>query len=283
VSSLFEYLVLGLSLGAIYGLMAVPLSLVFSTTGTMDLAIGGYAVFGGLTGATLGGVVGALGGLAIGALAGGLMGGVFLALRSRLDGDHMAPVLASVGLLFSLVALSQANFGVDPYFVPLFESVWEVGPLRIRPISVLTLAVVLVIGAVLVVGLRWTQLGRWMRACASSPRDAQLMGIPVRRVQLAAFVLSGLLGALGGLLLVSSRGLAFDAGLPLALLGLGALIIFGMRGPVTAIVGGLVLGVVESLGAGYLPGNVVPIVPLLFILVVLATGRFDVHVGVQRP
>lgn len=274
---------IGLSLGAIYGLMATPLSLVFSTTGTMDLAIGGYAVIGGLTGANLGGITGTLVGLGIGALAGGLMGGVFLVLRRRMSGDHMAPVLASVGLLFSLVAISQATFGVDPYFVPLFEGVWELGPLRVRPVSVITLGVVLVIGTVLVICLRRTQLGRWMRACASSPRDAELMGIPVRRVQLAAFVLSGLLGALGGVLLVSSRGLAFDAGLQLALLGLGALIIFGMRGPATAIVGGMVLGVVESLGAGYLPATIVPIVPLLFILVVLGSGRFDVHIGAQRP
>ncbi|MGK5114650.1 MULTISPECIES: branched-chain amino acid ABC transporter permease [unclassified Geodermatophilus] len=283
MTTLVEYLVIGLSLGAIYGLMAVPLSLVFSTTGTMDLAIGGYAVAGGLTGATVGGLGGALAGLALGAAAGGLMGVVFLVLRSRPSGDHMGPVLASVGLLFALVALSQAAFGLDPVFVPFLEGVWEIGPLRIRPVSVLILAVVLLVGGLLVLGLRRTPLGRWMRACASSPRDAELMGIPVRLVQLSAFVLSGLLGALGGLLLVASRGLAYDAGLPLALLGLGALIIFGMRGPVTAIVGGLVLGVVESLGAGYLPATVVPIVPLLFIVAVLASGRFDVRVGVQRP
>jgi branched-chain amino acid transport system permease protein len=283
VSSVLEYLVLGLSLGAIYGLMAVPLSLVFSTTGTMDLAIGGYAVLGGLTGAHIGGVGGALAGVALGGVSGGLMGAVFMALSRRSGSDRLAPVLASVGLLFSLVAVAQLGFGVDPSFVPFLEGVWEVGPLRVRPVSVLTLAVVLIIGVVLVLALHRTRIGRWMRACASSPRDAQLMGIPVRLVQFGAFVLSGVLGSLGGLLLVSSRGLAYDSGLPLALAGLGALIVFGMRGPVTAIIGGLVLGTVESLGAGYLPASYVPVVPLLFILVILAIGRFDVPIGVQRP
>jgi branched-subunit amino acid ABC-type transport system permease component len=283
MSTFIEFLIIGLSLGAIYGLIAVPVSLVWSTTRTLDVAAGGYAVIGGLAGAAFTQPLGLAVALAVGIFFGAVMGLVYMALQRRPTSDHLSAMLLSIGLLFAIGSLAQMFFGVDPVYEPFTEEVWNVGGLRVRVTSIVNLVVVLVSAGLLMAGLYGTRFGRWTRACASSPKNAALMGIPVKRVQFASFALSGALGALGGVLLVGSRGLSFDFGLPLALLGIGALMVLGMRGPGTAVAGGIVLGIVESMGNGYLPEGIAPIIPLLFILLVLASGRFDIRIGVARP
>jgi branched-chain amino acid transport system permease protein len=283
VRSLLEFLLVGVALGAVYGLIAIPLSLVWSTTRTLDLAAGGYAVLGGLTGAVVGGPLGAVLAIGLGVLFGSVMGIIYLALQRRPGGNPLSAMLASVGLLFALVSITQWRLGADPHFSPWLEGVWSIGGIRIRVTSLLNLAIVLVMTAIVMLVLYRTRAGRWIRACATSPRNARLVGVPVTSVQFSAFALSGAVSALAGLLLVSSRGLSFDLGMPLALLGLGALIIFGMRGTAAGVAGGMVLGVVESLSAGYLPSEVAPIIPLAFILAVLASGAFDVRIGEARP
>lgn len=281
--SLLEFLMVGIALGAVYGLIAIPLSLVWSTTRTLDLAAGGYAVLGGLTGAVIGGPLGALLAVGLGVLFGSVMGLIFLALQRRPGGNPLSAMLASVGLLFALVSITQWWLGADPQFSPWIDGVWTIAGIRIRAMSVLNFGIVILLTGLVMLVLYRTRAGRWIRACATSPRNARLVGVPVSKVQFGAFALSGALSAFAGLLLVSSRGLSFDLGLPLALLGLGALIIFGMRGTAAGVAGGMVLGVVESLSAGYLPSEVAPIIPLAFILVVLASGAFDVRLGEARP
>jgi branched-chain amino acid transport system permease protein len=283
MTTIIEFLSIGLALGAVYGLLAIPLSLVWSVTHTVDLAVGGYAVFAGMLAAAIGGPVGVLAALAVGALLGGLMGTFYLLIEARSPGNRLPSLLISVGLLFTLTGLTQILVGIDPQFVSWLPGVVEVAGLRIRWISLVNLAVLAVLAVAAWVILRHTPAGRWIRASADSPRSSALVGIPVRRVQLGGFVVGGVLAALAGVLLLVSRGLSFDMGLSLSLLGLGAVIIFGMRGIVAAVAGSLVLGVVESFAAAYLPSQIAPVVPIAVVLVVLASGVFDVRIGEARP
>jgi branched-subunit amino acid ABC-type transport system permease component len=77
------------------------------------------------------------------------------------------------------------------------------------------------------------------------------------------------------MLLISSSGVSYDAALNLSLLGFGAFVILGIRGPVRAVLGGLTIGIIEVFSTAYAPAAVATAIPLLVILVVLATGRFD--------
>ena len=283
IATFVEFVILGIAIGAVYGLMAIPLSLVWNTTRTMDFAVGGYAVIGGVTAARMGSNLGPVVGVLLGGAFASIVGAAYLFLQSRGSAHTLAPVLASVGLLFALVSFTQWRFGLDPAYVNAFPGVVEVAGLRIARSSVVNVAVAGVLTLAVVWSFRKTRLGRWMRACAVSAEDAPLVGIPVRKIQFATFVMVGVLSALAGLLLVASRGLIYDAGFPLALLGIGALIVYGMRGPVTALAGGMTLGIVESLGTAYLPIVLAPIAALLFLLLVLGIGKFDVEIGVSRP
>lgn len=283
ISSFIEFLVAGLAIGSAYALMAMPMSLTWTTTRTLDFAVGGYAVLGGMAAAAVGSVWGIPVGLALGAACGAILGLTYVILGRRRNTNLMAPALASVGLLFALVSVAQWQYGVDPVFARVFPGVLELGPARIRWVSLVAIGVVLVVAAVLKWTLLNTPLGVSVRACADSSHDAPLVGIAVQRIQFLTFVASGTLGAGAGLLVVATRGLSFDSALSLSLLGLGALIVFGMRGPLTALAGAMTLGVVDSFGSAYLPNTVAPIAPLLFILAILAVGRFDNEVGVARP
>lgn len=271
---LIEFLVQGLGIGVLYGLIALPLSLIFVTTDSIDIAVGGYAVAAGMIATSLGGVVGGLVGLAVAVVLGTVMGLIYQALRRRGTREHITPTLASLGLVTAIASFVLFTFGPNPSFRSLFGQSWQVGEVRISPQSVVNMVVV---GALLVVSLLViyrTSVGRTMRACAVNAKDATLVGIPVGRIQVGVFAVAGLLSGIAGLLAVTTRGLSFDYSLPLGLLGFGALIIFGMRGPSTAVAGGLVLGMVEGLSAGYLPGEYSLIVPQAFILIVLASGAF---------
>lgn len=269
-----EFLVQGLGIGVLYGLIALPLSLVYATTDSVDLAVGGYAVIAGMIAVSLGGVAGGMVGVAAALALGTGMGLIYQGLRRRGTGEHITPTLASLGLVTAVASFVLFMFGPNPRFRSMFDNNWQVGGVRISPQSVVNLVVVgAVLGASLLVIYR-TPIGRTMRACAVNAKDATLVGIPVGRVQVGVFAVAGLLSGIAGLLAVTTRGVSFDYSLPLGLLGFGALIIFGMRGPSTAVTGGLVLGIVEGLSAGYLPSAYSLIAPQAFILLVLASGAF---------
>ena len=119
--------------------------------------------------------------------------------------------------------------------------------------------------------------GRGMRAVAEDPEAAMLVGVPVRRVRLGAFVLAGALAGLAGLLYAPGHSLALDAGVILGLKGAAAALIGGLGSVRGALVGGLVLGVVEQaavtspvLGAGF--ADVLPLGVLVVLLAVRPEG-----------
>jgi hypothetical protein len=100
---MIEFLMQGVALGALYALIAIPLSLVWMTAHSLDLAVGGYAVFGGLAYAAAGGGgIGLLVALVAGAACGAFSASLFLGLRRLGVADPMAPGLVSVGVLFAL-------------------------------------------------------------------------------------------------------------------------------------------------------------------------------------
>ena len=275
MQQLFEFTVHGLLLGAVYGLIALPFSVVWATTGTLDAALGGYAVVAGLTAASVGFPAGIVVAMLIGTAFGAVMGLVFLGLQARGLEDPITVVLASLGFLFAVDSFVLWRFGVDPVYVETFDYTWTFLGVRIPPEGLLTLAVGLTILVILVAILRYTPLGRSMRACAIDAGAARLVGIPVRAIQFGSFALGGLLAGTAGVLTVGTSGLSFEQSVPLTLGAFGALIIFGMRGPGTAFLGGLVLGTIEAISAGYISGGLASLVPLAFILIVLGSGRLD--------
>ena len=114
---------------------------------------------------------------------------------------------------------------------------------------------------------------RDVRASANNERAALLAGIPVRALRFSAFMLAGLLAGIAGVLVLYTSGMDFASGMHLTLAGFGAAIVFGLHGPLRGFFGGLAIGVVETISAGYANGGLASLVPLLFIFLVLTLGR----------
>ncbi|MFM7122624.1 MAG: branched-chain amino acid ABC transporter permease, partial [Fluviibacter sp.] len=123
----------------------------------------------------------------------------------------------------------------------------------ITPTQILILAVTAIALALLMWLVNGTQLGRAMRATAENPGIAELMGIPVNRIITLTFIIGAALAALAGLMVGANYSVAhYYMGFMLGLKAFTAAVLGGIGNITGAMLGGLVLGLIESLGAGYI-------------------------------
>jgi branched-chain amino acid transport system permease protein len=268
---MIEYIIRGLLNGAVYGILALPMSLLFATAGTVDFAIGAYALIAAATATSVPGPLGLLAGASCALAASAVMATIF-ALLKRSGEEAIRIALASFGLSVAIASIVLLIWGTQPFVRSTFGAMLEVGGLRINPQGLINVAI-----SVGLVGLTYhfllnTSLGRMMRAAAANPAGAELAAIPVLGVQCGTILIGGLLGGLAGLLILYSAGLDFTASLSLTFIGFAAAIIFGIRSPVRSLLGGLAMGVVEALSAGYTSGMMTSMIPSLFVLAALMTG-----------
>ncbi len=273
---MIEYLVRGLLNGAVYALLALPMSLLFATAATVDFAIGAYALIAAAVATSVAGPLGLVAAMLSALVCSVVMAGIFAWLkRSGEEGIRVA--LASFGLSVAIASVVLIVWGTRPFVRPTFTTFFEIGGLRINPQGLINVAISVSLVILLYYLLRRTNLGRMMRAAASNPSGAELSGIPVLGVQCATILAGGLLGGTAGLLILHSSGMDFTASLSLTFIGFAAAIIFGIRSPVRSLLGGLAMGVIEALSAGYTTGMVTSMVPSLFMLIILMTGQLGAN------
>jgi branched-chain amino acid transport system permease protein len=269
---MIEYVIRGLLNGAVYGILALPMSLLFATAGTVDFAIGAYALIAAAVATSVAGPLGLAAGL-LSALAASAVMAIIFVLLKRNDEEPIRVALASFGLAVAIASIVLLVWGTRPFVRPTFTTMLEVGGLRINPQGLINVAISLGLVGLIYYLLRYTNLGRMMRAAAANPLGAELAAIPVLGVQCLTILAGGLLGGLAGLLILHSAGLDFTASLSLTFIGFAAAIIFGIQSPVRSLLGGLAMGVVEALSAGFTSGMVTSMIPPAFMLIVLMTGQ----------
>lgn len=284
MEQLVEYAIRGVFIGAVYGLIAIPMAFLYITTDAVDLAVGSYAVLAGVIAKVVGGVVGV--GLGIGAAiaAAGLAAFAYFLLARRESPEPITIVLITFGIATGLGSLVLLVWGKHPFVATTFGTFWTVGEIRISPQGAVNLGVALGLLALLFMLLYRSSLGRSMRASAVNPSGASLAGIPVLRIQVGTFLAGGLLAGIAGVLVLYTSGLDYTTGLSLALLGLSAAVLFGLHNPLRAFAGGIAIGVIQALSVGYLSAGTAGIIPLAFIVILLATGRMGrISLSEARP
>lgn len=269
---MIEYVVRGLLNGAVYALLALPMSLLFATAATVDFAIGAYALLAAAVATSIAGPLGLVAGM-LAALGASLVMAAIFAWLKRSEEESIRIALASFGLSVAIASIVLMVWGTQPFVRPTFTTFLQIGGLRINPQGLINVAISVLLMALLYYLLRWTSLGRMMRAAAANPGGAELSGIPVLGVQGTTILAGGLLGGIAGLLILHSSGMDFTASLSLTFIGFAAAIIFGIQSPVRSLLGGLAMGVVEALSSGYTSGMVTAMVPSLFMLIVLMSGQ----------
>jgi branched-chain amino acid transport system permease protein len=188
-----------------------------------------------------------------------LIGAAVAAAQERLtlapvrDAPHFIRITITLGVAVVLRGIALLLFGKDPLFLPGFtgEGTFTLAG-AVLPVQSLWVwaATAALLGATFWF-LKFTDTGRAVRACSINLRAARLMGIDAERLTLLIFALAGASGALVGVVITPIVLATWDAGVSYGLKGFIGAILGGMRNPVVAVLGGLGIGVVESLAAGY--------------------------------
>ena len=278
---LAQQLVNGVLLGATYALFALGFTLMFGVLKVINLTYGFYFSAGALIALWLVRSVG-LGiwpALILAAIAAGLIAVVLdWLLLTRLRSTRapeLASLMVTLGAVLALYSALTAWLGSDIRRLPpdaINGDALQFGPVRVTEAQLLILGAVIVLIAALIWLLRGTKLGLAIRAMADRPDAAELMGINTARASAIVSFLSGCLAGAGGVLIGLQRN-AIDPymGEEMMLRGFVVVIIGGLGDIRGAVVGGMLLGMVEVLTAGYIDSNLKEAVAFLLLVVVLWT------------
>jgi len=285
LSALPQFVAGGVTVGAVYGLIGAGFSLVFKASKVVNFAQGEFVVLGGLVTYSLMALFGAGAAAASAAILAslaivvGIAALLYVVLRQARHGSNeFTFVMVTLAVAIALRGGAGLAWGTEFKTFPLFPrgSVNILGAVLTYG-ALITLAVTLLVSVALWFGLYRTRLGKALRACADNPAVAQTVGIDPKRMVLVAYLGSGLLGALGGLLLTPALMMSYDSGVILALKGFTAAVAGGLANPFGAVAGGLVIGVIEGLGVGAISSdlqNAYAFLALLFVLAFRPQGLF---------
>ncbi len=268
MEAILQAVLSGLALGGIYALVALGFNITNNTTKTLNFGQGEFLVAGAFVGVTLvlvlsgKGHVGVLqpedvtlvkyltGLVGIIAVLGTL--GVFLyytAVKPFVGAAGLAWVMSTIGFGIIIQNTALGIWGPAPLAIPspLGNEVIRIGGAGILPQEILIFAVSVLVMVALDLVLLRTKIGKAVRAVAHNKNAAALMGINVPAIVILAFVVSSCLAGLGGLLVAPITTASVFMGLTLALKAFSAAIIGGLDNPRGCILGGFMLGLIESL------------------------------------
>ncbi|MEH2235542.1 branched-chain amino acid ABC transporter permease [Nostoc sp.] len=276
INLFLQQLLNGLSIGSVYAIFALGYTLVYSILGIINLAHGAIFTLGAyFTYALMGGSFGFNGLLAnaalpiklpfaialiLGSTLAGLVGVVmervaFQPLR-RQGSDPLLTVVSSLGVAVVIVNLIQYLVGAESYTYPAntygnlppainFGSLEN--PIPIRSVQVVIFTVSVVIVTILTYFINRTKYGKAMQAIAEDPTTASLLGINSDRFIILTFFISSFLAGLAGTLVASSVSIAGPYfGIAFGLRGLAVIVLGGLGSIPGAVLGGLVIGLVEA-------------------------------------
>ena len=272
---ILQYSLSGLSTGAIYALIGIGFSIIYNATGIINFAQGEFVMLGGMLALFFLTFCKLPIWLAIPlAIAATTMGGILferLAIRPLRAATPINLVIITIGGSILIRGLSMLFWGKDTHSFPSFsgDEPIAVGGATILPQHLWILGITLVIIVVNKFYFYHTISGKAMRACAYNRRAAGLVGIDVRRMVMFSFIISSAMGAVAGIIVAPLTMVAYDVGVMLGLKGFCAAIIGGMSSGMGTVVGGLVLGVLESLGAGLISSGYKDAIAFIILLLLL--------------
>lgn len=279
MSAFWSYLVNGVAVGCGFALIGSGLVMIHCVTRVVNLSQGMYAVVAGLSATTflewgLPHGLAEFGAIGVAALAGALTG---LVATGRPAISPQSSLIITFAVAIFAYAAEVLVWGDQPRSFPGLNGALEIADVRIQKQYVLVVVATAVVFAALHFFLEGTYLGKELRACSSNPYAARVVGIDVKRMGLLAFGVAGALGGVAGVLLGPLRPISFDSDVALVIDGFAAAILGGLARPLVALAGGLLLGVAESLVAGYASASYQTEVALLLMLAIL------VGQGARRP
>jgi len=265
---LLQQIINGLVLGSMYALVALGYTMVYGIINLINFAHGEVLMVAALTSwSVIGLMQGAMPGapgwiiLILATLIACVVAAALnftiekVAYRPLRNSPRLAPLITAIGMSILLQTLAMILWkpNYKPYPTLLPSAPLHIGGAVITPTQIMILAVTALALAALMVLVHYTRLGRAMRATAENPRVAALMGVRPDRVISATFIIGAVLAAIAGVMYASNYGtVQHTMGFLPGLKAFTAAVFGGIGNLAGAVVGGLLLGLIESIGSGYI-------------------------------
>ena len=261
-----QQIINGLVLGSIYALVALGYTMVYGIMGLINFAHGEVVMIGAMVALMIIKLLAAAGvpvylsvPLALAAAAAVCMAVGFtierIAYRPLRRAPKLAPLITAIGVSIILQNLAMLIWGRNYHaFPPIFLSTeFEIVGATITglQVAIIAIAALMMIGLTLLI--QRTRLGRAMRATSENPSIAQLMGVNINQIISFTFIIGSALAAVAGLMVSANYSIAhYYMGFMLGLKAFTAAVLGGIGNIAGAMLGGILLGIIESLGAGYI-------------------------------
>ena len=289
MSEFLQFLFSGLTVGAIYAVVALGFTLIYNASDVINFAQGEFVMLGGMVtffavaagiplpaAALLAIVVAVAVGMALYAFA----------IRPARGASAVTLIIITIGASILLRGVAAVVFDKNYHSYPAFagNDPIVIGGATVLPQSILVLAGVGCIVVLLWLLMKRTLVGKAMIATAANPLAARLSGINTSALVGLSFAVSAAIGAVGGILVTPITLTNYDVGTLLALKGFAAAMLGGMGHPAGAVAGGLVVGLLESFGAGYISSaykDAIAFIVILLVLFAMPQGLFG-RAAVER-
>ena len=282
MAELMQFLLSGVTVGAVYALVALGFTIIYNASDVVNFAQGEFVMLGGMIT-----VFTHMAGLplplaALIAIAATAAVGVALnklAIEPARGAPVVSLIIITIGASIFIRGVAQLVFDKQLHRFPAFSGDT---PIQVFGATILPQSLWVLAGAIAVfVGL-WafftkTLTGRAVLATSNNRLAAQLVGINTNWVMTLSFALSAAIGALAGVLVTPITNTSYDVGIAVALKGFAAAMLGGMGNPIGALVGGILLGLIEALTAGYISSvykDAAAFVVILVVLFVMPSGIF---------
>lgn len=270
-----QFLFSGLTRGSIYALVGIGFAIIYNASHVINFAQGEFVMIGGMAAVFITANAGLplIAAIPLALLIAAIAGIMLekFAVEPARGASVVTLIIITIGASIFIRGLVEVFIGKRDYALPAFsgDAPIHIGGATLHPQSLWIMGTLVAV----VIALKWffdhTRLGKAMLATSHNRLAAQLVGIEIRHILLAAFALSAMLGALAGLLTAPITLTRFDIGIMLGLKGFCAAILGGLGSPYGAIAGGLALGLAEAMTGGYVSSAYQDAVAFGIILAVL--------------
>jgi branched-chain amino acid transport system permease protein len=296
--ALYEGIANGIVTGGVYALVALSLVIIYKSTDTINFAGGEVVMAGGYVGMlalvyfelnyVLVFVAGAAGMFLLGALFDRIVLHRVLGRARPGKGVFVAAVIATVGLSFAIKGVVRLFPYTDEVrrLQPAFRGPpVELGPVLLTRQDIAIVVIALAAMIALFLFFQFTFVGKALRATSQNPRAAALIGIPVQTMRMVTWGVACALAAIAGILIGGKLPMSVDMGSNVVILAFAAAVIGGFTNLPGAVVGGILLGIVQNLVGIAISSEVITVAPFVVIMLVLIfrpQGLFGGRVAIKK-
>ncbi len=271
---LLQYLITGITVGSAYALVGLGFAIIYNASDVVNFAQGEFVMIGAMSAIFLNAAgvpyVVALGLAIVITVAVGMALEKF-AIEPARNASVVSTIIITIGASILLRGAALLIWGKDIYGLKPFtgEQTIHIGPATMLPQNLWVMGCTAISVILVKYFFDHTKTGKAILACSYNKKAAYLVGINVKKMLLISYGLSACLGAIAGILIAPITFFTYNAGVMLGLKGFSAAILGGMGNPMGAVAGGLMLGLLESIGAGLISSGYKDAIAFIIILLVL--------------